>query len=94
MTKKQILTLLCIFLVGCGLLCTASLMKKHRTVIEWDGNPYDIENVNALDAKLAQPYNRTFDKIGDAGVMLAGAIVAVAVIGVFFASLSATPNIV
>lgn len=88
MTKKQVLSLLGIIILGCTLLLTASLAKKHRKAVEWDGNPYNIENVNALDANLAQPYNRTFDKIGDAGVMLAGAIVAVAVIGAFFASFS------
>ena len=86
MTKKQILTLLCIFLVGCGLLCTASLMKKHRTVIEWDGNPYNLENVNALDAKFAQPYNKSFDTLGDAFIVITCVIVSLVIIISFFTS--------
>ena len=88
MTKKQVLSWAGVFILGCALLLTASLAKKHRKAVEWDGNPYNIENINALDAKLAQPYNRTFDKMGDVGVMLAGAIVAAAVIAAFFTSLS------
>lgn len=88
MTKKQVLSLAGVFILGCGLLLTASLAKKHRKAVVWDGNPYNIENVNALDAKLAQPYNRALDKTGDAGVMLAGGLVALAVIGTFFASFS------
>ncbi len=88
MTKKQILSLVCIFILGCGLLLTASLAKKHRKAVEWDGNPYNIENVNALDRKLAQPYNGTLDTIGDFGVMLAGGMVALVVVVAFFTSLS------
>ena len=83
MTKKQILSLVCIFILGCGLLLTASLAKKHRKAVEWDGNPYNIENVNALDRKLAQPYNGTLDTIGDFGVMLAGGMVALVVVVAF-----------
>lgn len=86
MTKKQILTLLCIFLVGCGLLCTASLMKKHRTVIEWDGNPYNLENINALDAKFAQPYNKSFDTLGDVFIVITCVIVSLVIIISFFTS--------
>ena len=86
MTKKQILSLLGIFLLGACLLCTASLAKKHRTKIEWDGNPYDIENVNPIDAKLARPYNKAFDDTGDIFVGLAGLSVAVAIAIVFFRS--------
>jgi undecaprenyl-diphosphatase len=88
MTKKQILSLVCIFILGCGLLLTASLAKKHRKAVEWDGNPYNIENVNAFDRKLAQPYNGTLDTIGDFGVMLAGGMVALVVVVAFFTSLS------
>lgn len=88
MTKKQVLSLLGIFILGCALLLTASLAKKHRKAVEWDGNPYNIENVNALDAKLAQPYNKTLDTVGDFGVMLAGGMVALVVVVAFFTSLS------
>lgn len=88
MTKKQVLSLLGIFILGCALLLTASLAKKHRKAVEWDENPYNIENVNALDAKLAQPYNKTLDTVGDFGVMLAGGMVALVVVVAFFTSLS------
>ena len=79
MTKKQIFTLLGIFILGFALLVSASLMKKHRTKIEWDGNPYNIENVNALDAKFAQPYNKTLDNLGDAFIVVSGGIVALVI---------------
>ena len=86
MTKKQILSLIGVIILGFALMLTASLAKKHRKAVEWDGNPYNIERVNSLDAKLAQPYNRTLDKVGDLGVMLAGGLVALVVIVSFFAS--------
>ena len=86
MTKKQFLSLAGVFILGCVLVLTSSLVKKHRAVIEWDGNPYNIENVNPLDAKLARPYNRFFDKMGDAGVALAGLALVLAVAVPFFKS--------
>ena len=86
MSKKQILSLAGIFILGCALMLSASLMKKYRTKIEWDGNPYNIEKVNPLDAKLAQPYNKTFDDIGDLFVGLAGLTVLVAIAIYFFKS--------
>ena len=76
MTKKQFISLAGIFILGCALMLTASLAKKHRTLIEWDGNTYNIENVNPLDAKLARPYNETLDTMGDIGVGLAGLVLA------------------
>ena len=86
MTKKQIFTLLGIFILGFALLVSASLMKKHRTKIEWDGNPYNIENVNALDAKFAQPYNKTLDNLGDVFIVVSGVIVALVIAVWFFSS--------
>ena len=88
MTKKQVLSLAGVFILGCCLLLTASLAKKHRKAVEWDGTPYNIEKVNSFDSEMAQPYNETFDKLGDVGVMAAGGLVALAVIVAFFASLS------
>lgn len=86
MTKKQFISLAGIFILGCVLMLTASLAKKHRTAVEWDGTPYNLENVNPVDAKLARPYNKMFDKLGDAGVGLAGLIVAVSIAVAFFTS--------
>ena len=86
MTKKQFLSLAGVFILGSVLVLTSSLVKKHRAVIEWDGNPYNIENVNPLDAKLARPYNRFFDKMGDVGVAFAGLALVLAVAVPFFKS--------
>ena len=86
MTKKQFISLFAISIVAVCLLVTASLLKKHRTVIEWDGNPYNIENVNAVDAKFAHSYNKTLDKLGDAFIMITSLVVVIAVVGSFFTS--------
>ena len=81
MNKKQILTLAGIFIIAFGLLVFASAAKKYRTKVEWDGNPYQIENVNPVDAVFARPYNRLIDKIADGFValLLGGACLVVAV---------------
>ena len=65
---------------------SASLAKKHRTAVEWNGTPYNIENVNPVDAKLARPYNKMLDKFGDAGVGLAGLVVAASIAAAFFSA--------
>lgn len=70
MSKKKILSLAAIFVFGCALMLSASIAKKYRTKIEWDGNQYNLENVNPVDAALARPYNKTLDDIGDAFVVL------------------------
>ena len=68
MTKKQFLSLAGIFIIGCALMLTSCIVKKHRKITEWNGNQYQIENVNPVDAKFARPYNRMLDKTGDAFV--------------------------
>lgn len=70
MTKKQLLSLAGIFIIGCALMMTSIVLKKYRTKIEWDGNQYQIEKVNPVDAKFAQPYNKTLDLTGDVFVAL------------------------
>ena len=86
MNKKQLISLAGIFILACGLMVFASAAKKHRVKVEWDGNQYQIENVNSLDAFFAHPYNHTIDKVADGFValLLAGACLVVAVS--FFAS--------
>ena len=86
MTKKQFLALAGVFIVGCMLVLTSFVLKKHKAGIEWDGNTYNIENVNSLDAKFARPYNETLDDIGDLFVMLSGLVVAVSIFAVFISS--------
>ena len=86
MTKKQFLSLLGIFIVGFGLMLAASIAKKNKTTVNWDGTPYNLENVNPVDAKLVRPYNKTIDKIGDVGVALAGLASFAAIAVAFFAS--------
>lgn len=84
MTKKQFISLAGIFILGCALMLAASIAKKNRTTVEWDGTPYNLENVNPVDAKLARPYNKMFDKFGDVGVGLAGLVVAASIAVAFF----------
>ena len=81
MTKKKLLALIGIFILACALMVFASVAKKYRTKVEWDGNPYPIENVNAVDAFFARPYNHTLDKIADGFValLLGGACFTVAI---------------
>ncbi len=86
MNKKQVISLVCVFLIGSLLLLAASILKKHRTIIEWDGNPYNIENINPVDAKFAQPYNRALDKTGDACIAITSAMVSLVIIINFFSS--------
>lgn len=70
MTKKQIKIFACIFTLGCVIMVAAFVAQKFRSKVEWDGNIYNIEEVNPVDAKFAQPYNEFFDKFGDAFVYL------------------------
>lgn len=84
MTKKQFISLAGIFILGFALMFTASIIKKNKTTVKWDGTPYNLENVNPVDAKLARPYNKMFDKFGDAGVGLAGLVVAASIAVAFF----------
>lgn len=86
MTKKQIFSLLGIFFLGFVLMFSASLMKKYRTKIEWDGTPYNIEKVNPVDSKFAQPYNGTLDNLGDVFIVISGVIVALVIAVWFFSS--------
>ncbi len=86
MTKKQFISLAGIFILGFALMFTASIIKKNKTTVKWDGTPYNLENVNPVDAKSARPYNKMFDKFGDAGVGLAGLVVAASIAVAFFTS--------
>ena len=86
MTRKQLIILISVFILGVALMAAATIAKKNRTKLEWDGTPYNIENVNPLDAKFAKPYNRTVDKLGDLCVALAGLSVASSIAAAFFAS--------
>ncbi len=86
MTKKQFLALSGVFLLGCMLMLTSLVLKKHKAGVEWNGTSYNIENVNKLDAKFARPYNGTLDAIGDLFVVFTGLIVAVSVFTSFFAA--------
>ena len=70
MSKKHFVSLAIIFILGCMIMIFASVSKKHRTKIEWNGTTYSIENVNSVDAKFARPYNKVLDKLGDGFVVL------------------------
>ena len=70
MTKKQFISLAGIFILGAAIMCASVFVKKNRKQVEWNGRQYQIENVNAVDAKFAHSYNRKLDKTGDALVAL------------------------
>ena len=63
--KKQVLLMVGIFILGFAFAFCAGIIKKHCSVIEWNGSIYNIENVNALDANFACPYNEKLDDTGD-----------------------------
>jgi undecaprenyl-diphosphatase len=86
MNKKTLFKYIAVFVFGAALMCTASLAKKYRKAIEWDGTAYNLENVNPVDAKLAQPYNKSLDKTGDAFVGLMGLICCGVIAFAFFTS--------
>lgn len=86
MTKKQFLALAGIFILGAAIMCASVFVKKNRKQIEWNGKQYQIENVNALDAKFAHSYNRMLDKTGDAFVAFMWATACSVIIISFFAA--------
>ncbi len=86
MNKKKIITLAGLFILGGIVLVSASVAKKFRKPVEWDGTVYNIENVNPVDRKFAQPYNKTLDDIGDCFVVLSGAVVGAALLISFLKS--------
>lgn len=73
MTKKSFLGLLGVLLVGFALAGAALVAEKGLSKTEWNGEPYSIEEVNALDAGFAHPYDKTRDDIGTVLVLFADA---------------------
>ena len=69
-TKKQFVSLLCVFLLGCSLLITANSTKQYRTKVEWNGTLYNSRNINPVDAKFIHPYSKTLDNTGDFFIFL------------------------
>ena len=65
MAKKQISKLFAVFALSCAIMAASFVIKKNRSKIEWNGEVYDIQNVNALDACLAHPYNKSLDRLAD-----------------------------
>lgn len=65
MKKKQVLLMVGIFILGLVLMLCSAVVKKYRGSVEWNGNSYNIENVNSVDAKFARPYNEKLDNLGD-----------------------------
>jgi undecaprenyl-diphosphatase len=86
MSKKKFfqLSALCIFALLLILLDV--VLKRQMAAAAWDGEPYRIEQVNALDACFACPYNGTLDNLGDAVVILANMIAILPLAFVFFRS--------
>ena len=69
-TRKQFVSLLCVFLLGCSLLITAHATKQYRTKVEWNGTPYNIKNINPVDVKFINPYSKALDDTGDFFIFL------------------------
>ena len=64
MTRKTFLGLAGVLLVGCLLAGASLITEKCIPKTEWDGGQYRIEDVNALDAHFAQPYDKLRDDVG------------------------------
>jgi len=86
MSKKQFCSLSVIFIIGCLLMLSAVVFKKYRTKIEWNGELYNIENVNPVDAKFARPYNKSIDDAATGLVFLSFLVTSLPVLVVFFNS--------
>ena len=75
MSKKQILQFAAVFFLGLALFAAGKYSKaaKRRALaesFEWNGEPYDISEVNSFDEKFARPYNKKLSKLGTLVVVL------------------------
>ncbi|MBQ6566926.1 MAG: phosphatase PAP2 family protein [Treponema sp.] len=84
MTRKKIVCMSAGLILGLVLFAAASAMKSMRTQDEWDGGPYKLEEVNALDARFARPYDKALDDLGTGMVLAANAIACCAVAMISF----------
>lgn len=85
MTKKKCLYLAGVLLIGCMLMVASIVAEKKRTVVEWNGEQYRLEEVNQVDAAFARPYNKTLDDLGTVAVLAAnGAAYWLVILLIFF----------
>lgn len=76
MSKKQILQFAAIFFIGLTLFAAGKYSKtaKRKALSEsfvWNGEPYDIGEVNSFDAKFAHAYDKKLSKLGTLAVLFA-----------------------
>lgn len=74
-SRKKAAVLVLIMIFGFAVLGLSILLRENRTIPDWNGEIYNIENVNAFDAALAHPYNRAIDKAGTLAFVFAHLIV-------------------
>ncbi|MBQ9538876.1 MAG: phosphatase PAP2 family protein [Treponema sp.] len=86
MSKKKFFYLSVLFIFAVSLVLFETSLKNRRAITEWNGEPYSIENVNALDARFAQPYDETLDNLGDVFVIMTNFIALLPLAFVFFRS--------
>ena len=74
MTNKKILQFAAILFLGLAVFGAAKIAKESKknslSSFEWNGEPYDISEVNSLDAKFARPYDKKLSKLGTLVVVL------------------------
>lgn len=64
MFSKKNLFIAGLFLAVVMFFGVSEIAEHKLSMTEWDGTQYNIENINALDASMAQPYSEKFDDLG------------------------------
>lgn len=77
MTVSQKLILLGLLLGGCLLTGGSFVVRNFMVPVEWDGVPFEIAQVNRLDAALAHSYNYVLDNVADVLFVVANLLVLV-----------------
>lgn len=76
-SKKQLLQFFLLFVLGCAILGLSIFLRELRTIPEWNGQVYDLQTVNSLDASLAHPYNYKIDKAANLALASAHGILCI-----------------
>lgn len=76
-SRKKLMLLAIVMVLGFGIFGLSIVLRENRMIPEWNGEIYNMENVNPLDAAFAHPYNKAIDKAGTLAFLLAHMIVCV-----------------
>ncbi len=74
MTKKKILSMTILFIIGLGILGLSHQLKKslsqRQSDLQGGSQAYSLDQVNSLDASMARPYSKKLDDMGTLFVIL------------------------